>query len=414
MSAPTAAIRSARGRGSVLVKKISEILNLEKAFNEVLYDERHGQHFIPDILHFLESSKFRKQLLDKLKRELDTNSFQVRDLIKMDVPKDSFFLRPAARPHLEDLILYRALANHIGLKASRSLGDAVFSARFHLRNGGLIHWSEQWTKFDRAFWVSYDKGFRHVLITDITAYFININIENLRKIILSNMGKSEELPAVIEFLFQNLLKPWAQKGRNKGYGLPQGGSASTILANIYLSHVDACLTRNRDIRYLRYSDDIRVLAKNETNLKIALKTLINELMRIGLDLNEKKTQILTPFQVEPLRDPRREDMNRLSVIIGSGKTTEIEKEGLPLLWEIFRGSFDVGNAFADRHLRFTIGCFIRLRGIYAGTNKTIEEVGNKLIEKLKDMPGSANIFSRFFSVFPYNVFKRNLLRFLKS
>ena len=105
-----------------MVKKISEILNLEKAYNEVLHDERHGQDFLPDVLHFLDTKKFKAQLLQQLKEELDNNKFQIRDLIKMDVPKDSFFIRPGARPYLEDLVLYRALANYIGLKTDKKLG----------------------------------------------------------------------------------------------------------------------------------------------------------------------------------------------------------------------------------------------------------------------------------------------------
>jgi len=398
-----------------MVKKISEILNLEKAYNEVLHDERHGQDFLPDILHFLDSKKFKGQLLQRVKQELDNNQFQVQNLIKMDVPKDSFFIRPGARPYLQDLVLYRALANYIGLKVDKKLGPGVFSSRFNRKKGELIHWGDQWLKFERAFWASFEKGFKWVLKTDITAYFANIDIERLRSSIIAVLDKSQESDCIVSFLFGNVIRPWAEKERNKGFGLPQGGNASPILANPFLSHVDALLSRNKNLRYLRYSDDIRILAKSEIDAKIALKTLIGELRRIGLDLNEKKTQILTHSQVEQqLRDPRRQDMDTLQTILNLGNEDLIKKLGMPLLNDLFQRSFDSSNAFADRHLRFAINCFNRLREIYRGKNKEIETVGMKLIDKLKSMPGSADTFSRFFSVFPQDTFKKELVKFLKG
>lgn len=397
-----------------MVKKISEILNLEKAYNEVLQDERHGQDFLPDILHFQDSKKFKDQLLQRLKRELDNNQFQVRDLIKMDVPKDSFFIRPGARPHLQDSVLYRALVNYIGLKTDKKLGPNVYSSRFDHNKKGLIHWVGQWLKFERAFWVNFERGFNHVLKTDITAYFANINVdERLRISIIAMLDASEESERIAKFLFDSLIRPWARKERNKGFGLPQGGNASPILANLFLAHVDALLPRNKNIRYLRYSDDIRILAKSEIDAKNALKTLISELRRIGLDLNEKKTEILSPWDVKrELRDPRQQDMDTLRIILSSGDEALIKKLGMPLLSDLFQRSFDSSNTFGDKHLRFSINCFVRLREIYKGQDKEIGAIGMKIIDKLESMPGSTNTFSGFFSLFPQDRFKRELVKFL--
>ncbi|MBL7209811.1 MAG: RNA-directed DNA polymerase [Dehalococcoidia bacterium] len=398
-----------------MTRRISKILNLEKAYDEVLRDERHGQDFLPDILHFLDTKKFKGQLLQQLKQELDNNKFQVMDLIKMDVPKDSFFIRPGARPYLRDLVLYRGLANYIGLRADRKLGSAVFSSRFDHTKRELFHWSDQWLKFERAFWVNFESGFKYLLRTDVTAYFANIGIERLRNSIIAVLDKSEESDRVVNFLFSNLIRPWAEKERNKGFGLPQGGNASPILANLFLSHVDALLSRNKNLRYLRYSDDIRILAKSRIDAKIALKTLIGELRRIGLDLNEKKTQILASSEVEEqLRDPRRQDMDTIQTILSLGDEDFIKKLGMPLLNDLFQRSFDSSNAFADRHLRFAVNCFVRLREIYGGRDKEIEAVGMRLIDKLEAMPGSADTFSRFFSVFPQDIFKKKLVKFLKG
>ncbi len=188
-----------------------------------------------------------------------------------------------------------------------------------------------------------------------------------------------------------------------------------MLANLFLHNVDALLSRNKKIQYLRYADDIRILARTKPEAKIALKTLIGQLWGIGLDLNEKKTQILNPSQVEQqLRDPRRQDIDTIGNILNWGSEDLIKKVAMPLLNDLFERSFDSSNTFGDRHLRFSINCFVRLREIYKGRSKDIEAIGLKFIDKLESMPGSANTFSRFFSVFPQETFKKQLLQFLKS
>lgn len=395
-------------------KKISESLNLEKAYDHILAEEKEGQDFIPDLLHFLDSKKFKYKILKDLKQKIDNDQFQAKDLVKMDVPKDNFFIRQGGRPCLEDWILYQALSNYIGLKADKKLGPSVYSSRFNRRTGQLFHWLDQWLKFERAFWYAVDKGFNYVLKTDITAYFSNININRLRNSILDVLDNSEESDQVVKLLFQSLLRPWAAKEINKGYGLPQGINASRVLANLFLQHADASLSRNRKLRYFRYSDDIRILAKNEIDAKVALKTLIEELRRTGLDLNEKKTEIIEPPQVEKLRDPKSQDMNKIQTIVRSRNKAIIESVALPLLNDLFTSSFDSTNDFGDRHLRFSINCFVLLREIYQDTSEEISSIGVRLIDKLKSMPGSSNTFSRFFSAFPQEDFKKQLLKLLKS
>ncbi len=398
-----------------MVKKIYEIVSLEKAFDDVLLGMRQGEGFIPDILNFIDVKKIKAQVIRELKQKIDNGQFKAEDLIKMDVPKGNFFIRPAARPYLQDLILYQALANYIGLKADKNLGRNVYSSRFNHKTGKPFNWGEQWQKFERAFWVNFDRGFKYVLKTDITAYFTNISIERLRKSIIAESDRSEDSGEVIKFLINSLLRPWAEKERNKRFGLPQGPSASSILANLFLHNVDVLLSRNKKIQYLRYADDIRILARTKPEAKIALKTLIGQLWGIGLDLNEKKTQILNPSEVEQqLRDPRRQDMDTIGNILNWGSEDLINKVAMPLLNDLFERSFDSSNTFGDRHLRFSINCFVRLREIYKGRAKDIEAIGLKLIDKLESMPGSANTFSRFFSVFPQETFKKQLLQFLKS
>ena len=397
-----------------MTKKTSKVLNLEKAYDQVIRSWREGNDFLPDILHFIDTKTVKTEILGNLRNELDNNSFYATDLVTMNVPKDNFLLRPCASPCLKDWILYEALVTYIGSKVDKKLGRRVFSSRFDA-SGELTHWSEQWKKFDRQFWYDFNKGFQYVVKTDITAYFANIEIKKLRKCAISLLGNSDESKQIVDFLFDRLLSPWTLRGENQGFGLPQGSAASSVLGNIFLYHVDGTLMRDRDIRYLRYSDDIRILAETEPRAKTALKTLIIELRRLGLDLNEKKTQILDRQKAErELIDHRREDLDKISFWVGIRIETTIRRFALPIIDDLFDNSFNLDNPFGARHLRFCVKCFIRLRRVYGRVEDRVLNIGFKLISRFPSMPGSTKVFAQFFQAFPRYEFKRKLLKFLKG
>lgn len=397
-----------------MVKKISELIDLKKAYNQVLAEEKQRQDFIPDLINFADSKNSKDLIIEQVMKKVDSGQFYCANLVQMDIPKNNFCIRLGARPCLEDWIIYHALANYIGVNVEKKLVRNVYSARFDRKTGNLLNGVAQWLAFDKAFWKTFQKGFNNVLITDITAYFANINLDKLREAVLALFEELQESQQVVDLLFNCLLRPWADRQVNKGFGLPQGVNASRILGNLFLTHIDALLSRRDRVRYSRYMDDMRILAKNKTEVKRALKTLIVGLRDIGLDVNASKTEILNPQQVEQkLRDPRKQDMDTIATALNSRSKTLINF-ALPLLEDLFVRSFDDGDAFRDRHLRFSLRCFVKLRKLYMNREKEITSVSARLLDALEAQPGSADWFSWFFSSFPLEDSKRRLVKFLKS
>lgn len=72
-------------------------------------------------------------------------------------------------------------------------------------------------------------------------------------------------------------------------GIPQGGVLSGILANIYLYNFDRyisfTLSKNYDIKYIRYADDFLILCKNANDVKPLYDKLFNYLKRESLTLH---------------------------------------------------------------------------------------------------------------------------------
>ena len=75
----------------------------------------------------------------------------------------------------------------------------------------------------------------------------------------------------------------------RGKSIPQGHSASDILAKVYLNAVDAEL-RDLGYRHVRYVDDFRMFCRSRSEAAKALLDLSRSLRKRGLVLNSAKSQ----------------------------------------------------------------------------------------------------------------------------
>jgi hypothetical protein len=124
----------------------------------------------------------------------------------------------------------------------------------------------------------------YVVITDLTGYYENIDfnrlMSDLRKV---NFARTDEL------LLSECLNRWAYP---RGKGVPQGYSASDILAKLYLNDLDTVL-RNEGYIHLRYVDDYRIFCSSKHAAKAAIARLSELVYHRGLNLQSGKTEILT-------------------------------------------------------------------------------------------------------------------------
>jgi len=218
----------------------------------------------------------------------------------LEIPKPNWLVRPAHIVTHDDELLYTAIVGafhgpiHDRIKWSQGTKDIAYrlaspSKTPHWVKSGFNIW-EEWRVKSLA---AITSDVFYVLETDVTGFYENIDHKRLHSDLKSLAVPDELLNGLMTYLGR-----WAGP---RGKGIPQGYSASDVLAKLYMDPVDRGL-RSVGFSHLRYVDDFRVFCRSMREAKQALLKL-NELVRIrGLNLQSGKTKILSADQARHVID----------------------------------------------------------------------------------------------------------------
>jgi len=222
------------------------------------------------------------------------------------VPKSSGLLRPLTMLSVEDQIVYQAVANIVALKVrprrqavenrlvfSNCLNSDLNSIHF------LQNWKRGYATFKQRMKSLLDQGYRWTTHFDLAAYYDTISHKLLVRIPSPRDGDSETWQKVLQWL-----PIWTaeHRGVRVDHGIPQGPIASDFLADAFLLPLDKEMSSG-PVRYVRYVDDIRLLAKSEEAVREA---------SIRLEMGSRKLGLIPQSEKFAIRSVRK-----LSDLLGS-------------------------------------------------------------------------------------------------
>jgi hypothetical protein len=225
-----------------------------------------------------------------IENELE-QGYAPQDCLPRNRPKGNWMVRPGSILDLKDeTVLNAIIGSHYErifntLKWSQGTCDLAYqlTGKFNevewIRSGFLV-----WKEWREKSLSKLSQNVKFVLMTDIAGFYENIDLQKLQ----SELGPLFSEPKMLHLLMK-LLNRWAYAS---GKGIPQGYSASDVLAKIYLNPVDQGL-RNLGFIHLRYVDDIRIFCVDERQAKKALLQLTELLRYRGLVIQTAKTRILS-------------------------------------------------------------------------------------------------------------------------
>lgn len=131
-------------------------------------------------------------------------------------------------------------------------------------------------------------GHRHVVDVDIRRFFDTIPHDRLLALVREHIADGRVLGLIEAFLKAGVIEEGSFSETEQG--TPQGGTLSSLLANLYLDPLD-WLAGELGLELTRYADDMVVLCRSEQEAEKALAVIRRWMEQAGLELHPEKTRI---------------------------------------------------------------------------------------------------------------------------
>lgn len=287
--------------------KVFDIGNLLRAYRWTLSnpDAQYKSYFRDSYDSFAIASDTH---LKWLRQEGLKERYQPSHASKILTPKPSGVLRPITLLTVEDQIVYQACVNLIAdalkRKTSHRYEKRVFAHLYAGRSSPFFYmkWQNSYRKFGQRIRDAFANGYCYVANFDLASFYDSIDHYVLSHF-LKEIGIDED---TVEFLLE-CLKVWTSSTWSTGpqniyheHGIPQGPLASGMLSEVVLQHLDRAGEQGRSTIYLRYVDDIKILAKSEDELRRKL---------IKLDISSKEIGLFpqtAKINIRRISDPNEE------------------------------------------------------------------------------------------------------------
>ena len=226
--------------------------------------------------------------LQNLSHRLKRGAYRAKPVRRVYIPKADGRLRPLGVTALEDKIVQRAAVEVM---------NAIYETDFLGFSYGFRPKRSQHNALDALYTGLLTKKVNWVLDLDIRGFFDAISHEWLVKFIEHRIADRRVVRLIQKWLNAGVLEDGKRIRMEEG--TPQGGSASPLLANIYLHYAFDLWAQawrrkqaHGDVIVVRYADDIVVGFQSESDAKQFRAELAERFRRFSLELHPDKTRLL--------------------------------------------------------------------------------------------------------------------------
>ncbi len=238
--------------------------------------------------------------LEKLQQQLIAYTGEVvrsDDRLYYRFPKALDKTRPRGLSRIEEEILSTALIQKLGSRVT-NLTRTSFAYKFSQASGSgeneylYENWFQAYTLFiKRACAAAREFNDGLVIRLDIKSFFTRIIRDQLKEIAAEQLTKSKR----VEWLIRLLLSEDIDE-HEAGLGIVQGNLSSGFFANLYLLDLDSRFPINNqwEAQFFRYVDDMIIVLPDSESYTEIIGVIQAELGKRGLELNDEKTELLSP------------------------------------------------------------------------------------------------------------------------
>jgi len=259
--------------------------------------------------------------LQDLSHRLQRGAYHAKPGRRTYIPKSDGRQRPLGVTALEDKIVQRAAVEVL---------NAIYEEDFADFSYGFRPGRSQHNALDQLYLGIHGKKVNWVLDLDIRSFFDTLSQKWLVKFVEHRMGDRRVVRLIQKWLSAGVLEEGKLTVSEEG--TPQGGSASPLLANIYLHYVFDLWTEawrqkiaRGDILAVRFADDAVLGFQDKTEAERFWSELKERMKQFDLELHPEKTRLLEFGRYAAERRQRRgegrpETFNFLGLTHICGKT----------------------------------------------------------------------------------------------
>ena len=234
--------------------------------------------------------------LQDLSHRLKRGAYRAKPVRRAYIDKSDGRKRPLGVPVLEDKIVQRATVEVL---------NAIYETDFLGFSYGFRPGRSQHNALDALYTGLLTKKVNWVLDVDIRSFFDGLSHEWLVKFVEHRVADRRVVRLIQKWLNAGVLEDGRRTRAEEG--TPQGGSASPLLANVYLHYVFdlwAQAWRQKqprgDVIIVRFADDIVVGFQTKADAVRFWAELIERMRKFSLELHPEKTRLLEfgPFATE--------------------------------------------------------------------------------------------------------------------
>jgi group II intron reverse transcriptase/maturase len=234
--------------------------------------------------------------LQDLSHRLKRGAYRAKPVRRVYIPKADGRQRPLGVTALEDKIVQRAAVEVL---------NAIYETDFLGFSYGFRPGRSQHQALDALYTGLLTRKVNWVLDVDIRGFFDAISHEWLVKFIEHRIADRRVVRLIQKWLNAGVLEDGKRTRTEEG--TPQGGSASPLLANVYLHYVfDLWVQTWRQKRahgeviVVRFADDIVVGFHSQADAEQFRAELTERMQKFNLELHPEKTRLLEfgPYAID--------------------------------------------------------------------------------------------------------------------
>jgi len=222
--------------------------------------------------------------VEELRQSIQTGKYKPSPVRRVLIPKpDGSGERKLGIPTVIDRIIQKAISQSLNPIYEPLFADESFG----YRPGRSPQQAMQRVK------KLVDEGFVYVAEVDLSKYFDTINHELLMNMLREQINDKRVIDIIKKYLKSGVMIDGVVIETVEGS--PQGGPLSPLLSNIYLDKYDQEM-RRRGVTFVRYADDIVVLAKSRRAAERLLESSKKYLEgKLKLKVNEDKSRAISIY-----------------------------------------------------------------------------------------------------------------------